>query len=47
MHRTPRVAVRVLEGTLGIQADGEAASGAVTALDVAAWPGALHVLVPQ
>ncbi len=46
MHRAPRVAVRVLEGTLGIQADGEAASDAVAALDVEAWPAALHTLVP-
>ncbi len=46
MHRAERVAIRTTEGTLGVHTDGEAAAMEATALDVEAWPGALHVLMP-
>ncbi len=46
MHRAERVAIRATAGTLGVHTDGESAALAATALDVEAWPGALHVLMP-
>ena len=47
MHRAVRVAVRATAGAMGVHSDGEATSAAALALDVEAWPSALHVLVPR
>ncbi|HEX8299382.1 MAG TPA: diacylglycerol kinase family protein, partial [Rubricoccaceae bacterium] len=47
MHRAVRVAIRATSGTLGIHSDGEATATDAVALDIEAWPEALHVLVPS